>query len=145
MTSSHRRRKWDTKLTILGGFKELTWVTSLHVNFSSSLVLLTCCFYWVGKNLKIQCVFFEECHWIWRHIWKSLKEANIYFYRWYFDTKQHKCLKFVYSGCLGNANNFESENECNENCFSWGDDYLIPPPRIRGWYLLSENFQVVSI
>jgi len=53
------------------------------------------------------------------------------FPRWYFDTKQHKCLKFVYSGCLGNANNFESENECNENCFSWGDDYLIPPPRIR--------------
>jgi len=51
--------------------------------------------------------------------------------RWYFDTKQAKCLKFVYSGCLGNANNFETEYECNDNCFSWGDDYLIPPPRIR--------------
>ena len=37
------------------------------------------------------------------------KTYVIYFYRWYFDTKQAKCLKFVYSGCLGNANNFETE------------------------------------
>ncbi len=47
--------------------------------------------------------------------------------RWYFDTKKAKCLQFVYSGCSGNANNFNSEYECNEHCFSWGDDYLYPP------------------
>lgn len=50
-----------------------------------------------------------------------------YMNRWYFDTKTGKCLKFVYSGCLGNANNFETEDDCQKKCFSWGDDYRIPP------------------
>ena len=36
-------------------------------------------------------------------------------------------MQFTYSGCMGNANNFESEYECNRNCYSWGDDTLIPP------------------
>lgn len=47
--------------------------------------------------------------------------------RWYFDTSARKCMQFTYSGCMGNANNFESEYECNRNCYSYGDDTLIPP------------------
>jgi len=50
-----------------------------------------------------------------------------YILRWYFDTEKAKCSQFVYSGCMGNANNFGTENECQSNCFSWGDDVLIPP------------------
>ena len=48
--------------------------------------------------------------------------------RWYFDTSARKCTQFTYSGCMGNANNFESEYECNRNCYSWGDDTLSHQP-----------------
>ncbi len=38
--------------------------------------------------------------------------------RFYFDTVQNKCLKFIYGGCKGNANNFESKTECDSKCHS---------------------------
>ncbi|ESN96688.1 hypothetical protein HELRODRAFT_138322, partial [Helobdella robusta] len=36
--------------------------------------------------------------------------------RWYFDVQMLKCLPFTYGGCAGNANNFESNEECIEVC-----------------------------
>uniref|UniRef100_A0A669PSV9 BPTI/Kunitz inhibitor domain-containing protein n=1 Tax=Phasianus colchicus TaxID=9054 RepID=A0A669PSV9_PHACC len=29
--------------------------------------------------------------------------------RWYFDSNKRKCIRFIYGGCGGNRNNFESE------------------------------------
>ncbi|ETN73829.1 Kunitz/Bovine pancreatic trypsin inhibitor domain protein [Necator americanus] len=38
-------------------------------------------------------------------------------YFWFaFDQKQEKCVDFVYGGCGGNQNNFETIVECQENC-----------------------------
>ena len=42
--------------------------------------------------------------------------------RFYFDRKWNKCMEFSYSGCLGNGNNFETIEECNEACISRPDD-----------------------
>ena len=39
-----------------------------------------------------------------------------YFERFYFDTETQSCQKFVYGGCQGNANNFETIEECQKNC-----------------------------
>jgi hypothetical protein len=36
--------------------------------------------------------------------------------RYYFDSKQRKCLPFYYGGCKGNANNFKSILECKTSC-----------------------------
>ena len=42
--------------------------------------------------------------------------------KFYFDRKWNKCMEFSYSGCLGNGNNFETIEECNEACTSTPDD-----------------------
>ncbi|KAM4652731.1 amyloid beta precursor like protein 2 isoform 1-T1 [Discoglossus pictus] len=42
--------------------------------------------------------------------------------RWYFDLGQKKCVRFIYGGCGGNRNNFESEDYCMAVC-----KIMIPP------------------
>ncbi|KAM4628065.1 amyloid beta precursor like protein 2 [Polymixia lowei] len=36
--------------------------------------------------------------------------------RWHFDVSQRKCVRFVYGGCAGNRNNFDSEEYCTAVC-----------------------------
>lgn len=38
------------------------------------------------------------------------------FKMWYFDSQANKCENFVYGGCGGNANKFQSEDECKQAC-----------------------------
>ncbi|KFM75510.1 Tissue factor pathway inhibitor, partial [Stegodyphus mimosarum] len=38
------------------------------------------------------------------------------FVQWYYNAKTGTCSEFVYGGCLGNGNRFDSEEECLENC-----------------------------
>jgi len=51
--------------------------------------------------------------------------------KWYFDSEfdngKGRCLKFVYSGCNGNRNNFETQRDCEHTCLRNERDYLIPP------------------
>lgn len=59
--------------------------------------------------------------------------------RFYFDKKWNKCINFTYSGCLGNANNFETIQECQESCLSTPDDVSVcdqrfEPGPCRGHY-----------
>ncbi|XP_052756348.1 papilin isoform X3 [Galleria mellonella] len=39
-----------------------------------------------------------------------------YLLRWYYDSAREHCSQFVYGGCLGNGNNFESEELCRTQC-----------------------------
>lgn len=38
--------------------------------------------------------------------------------RWYFDEQTQRCMVFDYGGCLGNANNYLSQSDCQlqNNC-----------------------------
>merc|ERR1711874_78451 len=45
--------------------------------------------------------------------------------RFYYDSNTKKCKEFTYGGCQGNANNFESKEECQKECSP--EDQETPP------------------
>uniref|UniRef100_A0A8C6FGU6 Eppin n=1 Tax=Moschus moschiferus TaxID=68415 RepID=A0A8C6FGU6_MOSMO len=48
--------------------------------------------------------------------------CNAFFVRWWYDQEKETCSSFIYGGCQGNNNNFQSE-ECEETCKK--PDFLI--------------------
>jgi len=42
--------------------------------------------------------------------------CEAYIPRYYFDADEGDCLQFIYGGCQGNANNFETYDVCIESC-----------------------------
>jgi hypothetical protein len=57
--------------------------------------------------------------------------------RWYFDVKSEECLKFNYSGCEGNENNFDSLLKCKDRCMP-----TLKPADMHG---LTEQFKVYKM
>ncbi|XP_062919665.1 kunitz-type protease inhibitor 2 isoform X2 [Mobula hypostoma] len=51
------------------------------------------------------------------------------FPRWYYDPEVQDCLPFIYGGCGGNKNNFESKGNCLTAC--WGVPALVSEPPER--------------
>lgn len=44
--------------------------------------------------------------------------CRAHFLRYYFDEQAGGCRQFIYGGCGGNANNFETLAECQATCQS---------------------------
>nr|XP_039247966.1 BPTI/Kunitz domain-containing protein-like [Styela clava] len=44
--------------------------------------------------------------------------CNFYRPKWYYDSNECKCKKFIWGGCLPNSNNFNTEQECRNRCGS---------------------------
>ncbi|XP_024856616.1 eppin isoform X1 [Bos taurus] len=42
--------------------------------------------------------------------------CNAYFVRWWYDQQKETCSSFIYGGCQGNNNNFQSESVCHAIC-----------------------------
>ena len=49
--------------------------------------------------------------------------CKAYFPRFYYDAAEGRCKKFIYGGCLGNKNNFETVEECELACSSHGNTF----------------------
>uniref|UniRef100_A0A8D0E7R9 BPTI/Kunitz inhibitor domain-containing protein n=1 Tax=Salvator merianae TaxID=96440 RepID=A0A8D0E7R9_SALMN len=43
-------------------------------------------------------------------------ECNKYTLRWYYNQRVSKCRPFIYSGCKGNLNRFDSKEDCEHHC-----------------------------
>ncbi|XP_046577529.1 BPTI/Kunitz domain-containing protein-like [Haliotis rubra] len=52
-----------------------------------------------------------------------------YFLKYYFNSRTCLCEKFVYGGCPGNANNFDTLEDCRRRC---GGGVLCSLPRDPG-------------
>lgn len=52
---------------------------------------------------------------------------------WFFDIEEGTCSKFLYSGCEGNGNRFNTENECRRLCVE-------PPGKSALHFLLSPAY-----
>ena len=39
-----------------------------------------------------------------------------FFHHYYYNKETGKCEEFIYGGCHGNANNFETIEECERKC-----------------------------
>lgn len=39
-----------------------------------------------------------------------------YYPQWFYDKDRRVCTQFIYGGCLGNNNRFETREECNQLC-----------------------------
>ena len=61
--------------------------------------------------------------------------------RFYFDTKRGKCTKFMFGGCFGNLNNFESLSECESTCHALIETAMaVKPVSVNMGIAISENF-----
>ena len=44
--------------------------------------------------------------------------------RWFYNSASKGCEEFVWGGCEGNGNNFESKEDCENNCkLHFGNEY----------------------
>ncbi|ALC38860.1 CG3604, partial [Drosophila busckii] len=53
----------------------------------------------------------EQCHQP-----KETGRCFALFYRFAYNLDTHACEEFVYGGCAGNSNNFESKEQCEQLC-----------------------------
>ena len=42
--------------------------------------------------------------------------CNAFFVRWWYDQQKEICSSFIYGGCQGNNNNFQTEGVCRAIC-----------------------------
>ncbi|KAF8777254.1 Kunitz-type serine protease inhibitor 1 like protein [Argiope bruennichi] len=48
---------------------------------------------------------------------KDPGNCRMHILNWYYDSAGKRCERFVYGGCGGNRNNFETLEECMEKCY----------------------------
>ena len=67
--------------------------------------------YLTNDECERACVKLPDCH--------SQPDPGIcraYLERFYYDPDLNKCVKFIYGGCGGNRNNYESLRDCQDTC-----------------------------
>ncbi|XP_048205460.1 WAP four-disulfide core domain protein 6A-like [Perognathus longimembris pacificus] len=70
---------------------------------------MRCCWFSCGK--KCLDVREDACN-----MPKKIGPCLAYLPRWWYDKETELCTKFIYSGCQGNLNNFQSKAVCTVTC-----------------------------
>ncbi|KAJ9585100.1 hypothetical protein L9F63_020556, partial [Diploptera punctata] len=55
-----------------------------------------------------------------------------YYPHWYYDTERKQCGQFIYGGCLGNNNRFETREQCEELCVIPDTLDICEQPKLEG-------------
>ncbi|XP_020846744.1 uncharacterized protein LOC110211635 isoform X1 [Phascolarctos cinereus] len=115
-TTSSDKQKADTRENYFGSDKHSQPTTTNK----ESLVLLYEDYeekYKKVKQLPISSMNLQE------NTWNPQCQLNldqgscrVYVIKWYYDKKANACAQFWYGGCNGNANRFNSEDECVKTC-----------------------------
>ena len=69
-------------------------------------------------------------------------ECEAYIPSWYYDKERRRCLQFVYGGCGGNANRFQTVEECEGRCAAQNPD---PRLQVTGLGMPSHGSCVMGI
>jgi len=48
--------------------------------------------------------------------WADAGPCRDFVVRWYYDQELGDCLQFMYGGCEGNVNQFETKEDCLHQC-----------------------------
>ncbi|RWS27622.1 papilin-like protein, partial [Leptotrombidium deliense] len=83
---------------------------------------------------------------------KERGSCRNYVVKWYFDMQYGGCTRFWYGGCDGNANRFQSQDECERICVSPQGTQACLLPKVRGpcegntpaWYFDSQAKQCMQ-
>ncbi len=59
------------------------------------------------------CIFLAVCE-----EEKAVGLCKAAFPRFYYNSTMKTCVTFIYGGCAGNDNNFETEDECAATCIN---------------------------
>lgn len=76
-------------------------------------VLYKSCFHSAKTNdqLTLEFYFSVACF-----LPKIAGPCDGYYPSWYYDPNRRQCLQFIYGGCLGNNNKFQTLQECESLC-----------------------------
>jgi len=83
---------------------------------------------WVGCDRDDQCRLGEHC--VLDDICKAPADVgpcDAVFPRWFYNADTGECEEFIWGGCGGNANNFETKEECEAMCPSFASKLTIAP------------------
>uniref|UniRef100_A0A3Q2G8L2 BPTI/Kunitz inhibitor domain-containing protein n=1 Tax=Cyprinodon variegatus TaxID=28743 RepID=A0A3Q2G8L2_CYPVA len=47
---------------------------------------------------------------------KKSGSCKTFTFMWFYDSKNARCTRFLYSGCGGNQNRFKTREECEDTC-----------------------------
>ena len=103
---------------LLGGLKERA-IIFFQTKFSPASKSLFCVFVsFVKESVTAFFVGGDICS-----LPKKPGLCMAYIPRWFYNTAKGKCERFIYGGCLKNANNFITKNKCDETCS--GNTYIV--------------------